>query len=80
MKEYFVKTTTVGGNVNTFNFTNKREAKSFAYKWINDKKRIHREKSNDKDYQCLSAIIFHWNSIPDETTLEASKVTDAVYC
>lgn len=57
MKEYIVHTTSYGGSVDHKCFTNKREAKSFAWKWINEQKYIHRTKTNDRDYAELKAYI-----------------------
>lgn len=57
MKEYVLHMTSCGGNVKTKLFTNKRKAKSYAYSWINDQKRIHRDIAQDRDYMELKAYI-----------------------
>lgn len=57
MKEYTVCLRTCGGNLSQKAFTNKRKAKSFAFNWINKKKRQHRDMCNDRDYGELMARI-----------------------
>lgn len=57
MKEYIVHLTTCGGSRDTKTFTDKKAAKSFAWNWINEKKRLHRESANDRDYGELKAYI-----------------------
>lgn len=60
-KIYRVERKRVGGSwERNKTFTNKREARSFAFHWINDRKYEHRSKSgdNDRDYGELEAIVY----------------------
>lgn len=45
----------VGGKAPVF--TNKKEAKSFAYNWVKDKKYWHRIDCKDRDYGELKATV-----------------------
>lgn len=59
-KIYRVEMTKCNGSLErTKTFTNKREAKSFAFHWVNDRKYEHRSKcgENDRDYGELKAIV-----------------------
>lgn len=65
---YIIERTRCGGSIErTKTFTNKREAKSFAWHWVNDRKYEHRSKfgENDRDYGELKAIIYNADDYGD---------------
>jgi hypothetical protein len=65
-KIYIVERTTCGGSIErTKTFTNKREAKSFAFHWINSKKEEHRSICGDRSYGELVAYVYGANDYGD---------------
>ena len=71
-KSYRVERMTYGGNYErTIVFSNKKQAKSFAYRWILNQKNIIRYRNGgEREYGQLSAVVYGGDDYADGVTNE----------